>query len=68
MEKDDLYLVLAKIKLLIKEYDKDNKDATDSSKVEKIMKELRIVLKDVNIPSKYLIAEGFDSLYKEVKK
>lgn len=69
MEKDELYLILAKIQLLINEYNKTDKNVVDYvTKTEKIMKELRAILKEIEIPSKYLIAEGFEDLYKEIKK
>ena len=63
MEKNELYLVLAKIKLLLEEYEENN-----DSKIDEIIRGLKSILKEVDIPSKYLIAEGFDNIYKKANK
>jgi hypothetical protein len=63
MENNEMYLILAKIKLLMEEYEENN-----DKKINYIMQELGEILNNVEIPSKYLIAEGFDNIYKKTKK
>jgi hypothetical protein len=57
-----VYLALAKIKLLMEEYEESD------SRINYIIKEIKKVLNEVEIPSKYLIAEGFDDIYKKARK
>lgn len=60
MEYKEVYSALARIKLLIEDYKKNN------NKNNKTIEAIGNIIDSIEIPSKYIVAEGLNDLYREV--